>query len=390
MIRHKKKIVLLIIFLVPLTFILSQCLAPSNKPSDPRGDVYAGSASCESCHKNIYSSYLHTAHFMASQPANRHSIQGSFAKDSNEFIFNPHLKVVMEKRDSGYFQASYLDGKAQESQRFDIVFGGIKGQTYAYWLTNELFQLPISHINIAHGWVNSPGYDSTKVIFERDVNTRCINCHASYIKSAPPQIPGFYNAEGYDKKSLVLSIDCERCHGPAAAHVKFHTDNPDEKKAKYIIPFNSLTRQQKINMCAVCHSGIDNNMIKAAFDFKPGDSLNRYLKLKKSDQPLDYKKIDVHGNQTALLESSKCFINSKLVCATCHDTHVNDDTKLTLYAAKCMTCHNAQSHIQCKLTGQLGTSILANNCISCHMPAFPSKTIVAGGTGVLIHTHHIG
>jgi hypothetical protein len=90
-----------------------------------------------------------------------------------------------------------------------------------------------------------------------------------------------------------------------------------------------------------------------------------------------------------LLESSKCFIGSNLTCSTCHDTHVNDRDKVVLYAARCMTCHNKDTHNECKLTNQLSAAVLTNNCISCHMPAFSSKLIVAGQSGALIHTHHI-
>ncbi len=388
---YKKKIVRLAIILLPLSFILSQCFTNNSSiKDDPRGTNYAGSATCISCHKNIYKSYLHTAHFMASGPASDSTIRGSFAKDSNEFVFNPHLKVVMDKRDSGFYQTSFVNGKADQSHRFDISFGGVKGQSYAYWFTNELFQLPVSYECRVHKWINSPGYEPDRVVFERVVNTRCLDCHVSYIKSAKPELPGFYEGvEGYEKKSLIYSIDCERCHGPSAEHVKFHTDNPGEKKAKFIITFSSLTRDQKINMCAICHSGAGNRMLKPTFEFKPGDTLAKYMVVN-NKLPLDYKNIDVHGNQKALLASSKCFIKSNMDCSTCHDTHVKDRDMPTLYAGKCMTCHSSDSHIQCKLTGQLSSSMLINNCVSCHMPAFPSKTIVVGQAGAMVHTHHIG
>ncbi|MDB5134026.1 MAG: hypothetical protein JWP37_629 [Mucilaginibacter sp.] len=295
----------------------------------------------------------------------------------------------MDKRDSGFFQTSYENGKAQQSRPFDITFGGIKGQTYAYWFTNELFQLPISYnINI-HSWINSPGYDTNKIVFERGIGTKCLDCHASYIKQAPAALPGFNgNSEGFEKSSLVYSVDCERCHGPAAEHVKFHLDNPGEKKAKYIVTFKSLTRDQKINMCAICHSGANSHIPKPTFGFKPKDTITNYL-VPVSAEAIDYKHIDVHGNQRGLLESSKCFINSQMDCSSCHDTHVSDRTNLVLYAGRCMTCHNNDTHNICKLTNQLGADILKNNCISCHMPALPSKLIIAGDKGTPVHTHHI-
>ena len=388
----KKKVIrLAIILLLPLAFILSQCFKQHPAGTDPRGEDYAGSATCKSCHKNVYTSYLHTAHFMASRPSDDSTIQGSFTKGANEFVFNPHIKVVMDKHKNGFYQTSYIDSKKDQSQRFDISFGGVKGQSYAYWFTNEMFQLPISYEVSGHAWINSPGYSNDKAAFERVVSTRCLDCHVSSIKSAPAQVPGYYDAEGYDKKSLVYSVDCERCHGPAAEHVKFQTENPEEKKAKFIVTFKSLSRDQKINMCAVCHSGLDSRIIKPVFGFKPGDTLSNYMVSNSNGSPIDYKTIDVHGNQRALLGSSKCFISSNMDCSTCHNTHVNDRDKVNLYAARCQTCHsNTGNHVFCKLTGKLSTDMLTNNCISCHMPAFASKTIVTGNSGALVHTHHIG
>lgn len=373
------------IFIVPMVVLLAQCI-DYKKQKDSRGNAYAGSKTCATCHKSIYSSYLHTAHYLASQPATDSTIQGSFANGSNEFHFNPQMKVVMDKRDTGLYQTSYINGKPQQSQRFDIVFGGIKGQTYAYWFTNELFQLPISYVKNMHSWVNSPGYYANQVEFERPIGTKCLNCHASEIKGARPQVPGFNNNnEGFDKNSIIYGIDCERCHGPAAEHVKFHINHPEEKKARYIATFSSLTREEKINMCAICHSGANSKMLKAAFKFDPKDNI-KYIE---PVSELDYKHIDVHGNQRGLLVSSKCYISSNLDCSTCHDTHINDRSNLIGYTSRCMTCHNQSSHNFCKMDGQISMGILKKNCISCHMPELPSKVIIAGDSSTLIHTHHI-
>jgi hypothetical protein len=382
----KKKLFRLGIFVIPVIFLLSQCFN-LKKEKDTRGNLYAGSETCVSCHKNTYNSYLHTAHFMASQPANSNTVLGNFAKGSNEFHFGPNAKVVMDKRDSGFYQTSYVNGKAEQSHRFDISFGGIKGQTYAYWFTNELFQLPISYITNKHTWINSPGYAPDKIMFERGIGTQCLDCHASDIKRVPAEVPGFNgNFEGFEKSSLIYGVDCERCHGPAAAHVKFHIENPKETQPKYIATFKSLTRDQKINMCAICHSGLNSLTQRPTFDFKPRDTISKYLR----PVPVpDYTHIDVHGNQRGLLATSKCFINSNMDCSSCHDTHVNDRNNVVLYTARCMTCHSTDSHNICKLSGQISADMLKNNCISCHMPALPSKVIIAGNSSALIHTHHI-
>lgn len=36
----------------------------------------------------------------------------------------------MKKTDNGLFQNYYLNGKAKDRYRFDIVFGGVKGESY--------------------------------------------------------------------------------------------------------------------------------------------------------------------------------------------------------------------------------------------------------------------
>ncbi|MGZ3943426.1 MAG: multiheme c-type cytochrome [Mucilaginibacter sp.] len=377
------------VFAIPLIFVLVQCFNLTKK-EDPRGKEYVGSATCVSCHKDIYGSYLHTAHFIASAPADSNSIQGSFAKGSNEFIFNSRTSVVMDKRASGAYQITYKNGKSTQAERMAITFGGVKGQTYAYWFGNELFQLPISYVENVHKWVNSPGYDANEPDYERMITSQCLGCHMSYAKVEPGKLPIFSShPEGFDRNSVIYNIDCERCHGPASKHVKFQTENPDAKEAKYIATYKSLSREQKINMCAVCHSGANNIMIKPTFGFKPGDTLSNYMKIVPSNLSSNYKEIDVHGDQRGMLATSKCFVMSNMDCATCHNTHQSERNDTLLYATRCLTCHNAATSHPCKVSDQLSTGLLKNNCIACHMPASPSKLIVAGREGAMVHTHHI-
>ncbi|HVV54622.1 MAG TPA: multiheme c-type cytochrome [Mucilaginibacter sp.] len=377
------------IFFIPLIFVFSQCINLKKK-EDPRGSEYAGSATCIKCHKDVYDSYLHTAHFIASSPADSNSILGSFKSGSNQFIFSHHIKVAMEKRKSGYYQVTYADGKPTQAERFGVTFGGVKGQSFAYWYANELFQLPISYVTKAHTWINSPGYQSSEPDYERQITSRCLGCHMSYAQSEPGKLPIFsLHPEGFDRNSIIYNIDCERCHGPAAEHVKFQTENPEVKEAKYIRTYQSLTREQKISMCAVCHSGANNIMLKPTFGFKPGDTLSNYMKVVPSNLSANYENIDVHGDQRGMLATSRCYLMSNMDCATCHDTHRNERGDSLLYAQRCLNCHNAETAHQGKLSTQLSAAMIKSNCIACHMPAHPSKLIIAGQSGAMIHTHHI-
>jgi hypothetical protein len=386
----KKKLLLLPVFLFPLLVILSQCLSPKETVTDPRGEAYVGAKTCISCHKDIGSSYLHMAHFIASSSATRQSVHGSFLPGLNTVEYNDHTKVVMTKTDSGLYQTNYVNGKEVERARMDITTGGVKGETYLYWKENELFQLPVSFDNTKNHWIISPGYDTTMASFDRMINIRCLECHASFAKTEPGKAPTFDgNPIGFDKNSIIMSIDCERCHGGAKQHAQFQTENPAVKTAKYITRISTLSREQKVDLCGTCHSGTQTENARSIFDFKPGDKLTDFKKHASSAGPVDFAHLDVHGDQLDMLKTSKCYISSKMDCNTCHNTHQNERGNVVLFAQRCQSCHKAISHNECKLTGQLDAQVLQTKCISCHMPALPSKAIINEQQSVLIRTHHI-
>jgi hypothetical protein len=384
----KRYLVFLLLSLLPLSAILTQCLNPTEK-KDPRGEAYAGAATCVSCHKNINNNYLHTAHFEASIPVNESNIKGPFTA-GNTFVYNDHTKVVMTKTDSGFYQTSYVNGKNIQSARFDITFGGIKGESYLTWNGNQLLELPVSYDNSIKKWIISPGYDSTRITFDRAINTTCMECHASYAKSEPLNVASFDDrAEGFDKNALITGVDCERCHGPAKAHVDFHTKNPDVKKGMFLTSYKSMTRAQRIDLCGTCHSGSYPIVTKSIFSFKPGDTLSNYKRHSAFTPPADFTHIDVHGDQVDMLQTSKCYIASNMDCATCHNVHNNDHNNLIGFTRKCMNCHSTANHNFCKMEGKLSAAVLQSQCISCHMPALPSKLIVYADKSAMVRTHHI-
>ncbi|MDB5140343.1 MAG: hypothetical protein JWR12_2259 [Mucilaginibacter sp.] len=388
-----KTICFLIFLLVPLCALLTQCLNKDKK--DPRDEVYAGSDKCIKCHKNVYDSYIHTAHFQSSRPASVNTIHGSFSAGKNIVELNDHLKVMMEKRNAALYQVAYLNGKEVEAHRFDITFGGVKAETYLYWKGKQLFELPLSYFDTLHKWTNSPGYAGNRVDFNRPILRRCFECHSSYIKEIPQQNINLANRIiEYDKSSLIYGIDCERCHGPAANHVNFQTEYPNEKKARYITKFSALTRAQKLDACAVCHSGNKDVFQVSAFVFKMGDTLAKFKEPIFLSQNPNPATLDVHGNQSGLLASSKCFLMSNMDCTTCHNPHINQSANLVIYSQRCMKCHNEANHNFCKMAPKLG-ALIKNNCIDCHMPLKPSAVISVASVGrknevpYLVRTHRI-
>ena len=385
---------LALIFLLPLAFVFSQCTQTTKKSADARGAAYAGSAACLKCHKDVAQNYFHSAHYLTSRFAVQATIHGSFKPDSNTVVFNDSIKVVMEKHTDGLYQSEYFHGKLKQRHRFDITFGSNRGETFFYRKGNKIYQLPISYYLSLHQWANSPAYSADSPEFVRVIGRRCFECHSSYIKNLPAESGTTDTTNRFDGKSMILGIDCERCHGPGADHVNFQTENPAEKKPKYITRMSTLSRQQRIDFCSQCHGGNTKIMTKSIFDFKPGDTLANFNSGEPFHAYRDPSRIDVHGNQVKLLSSSKCFFNSKIECTTCHSVHDNAVKTVQSYSQHCTGCHSEANHNFCKMAAQIGPAI-NSNCIDCHMPVQTSHAIIinSGSTKVnppfLARTHLI-
>ncbi len=352
------------------------------------GKAFAGSESCKNCHRGIFESHRHTSHYLTSAPATPKNVLGSFEDGKNIFYLNSFLKIGMFKTVDAMIQVGFEEDQEVVRKPIDIVIGsGRKGQTYLYWQDNRLFQLPVSYYTPLGNWCSSPGYPDNQILFNREISIRCLECHGTYFKSV--KIEG---RDEYDKNQMIFGVDCERCHGPGADHVKFQSENPNVKQARFIINPASLNRQQKLDNCALCHSGLRENK-SPSFSFIVGDKLENYSK---PDYDVDSSaNLDVHGNQYGLLTSSKCFrMSSVMDCSSCHNTHVNEND-VSVFSMKCMVCHQPSGPAYCKLKDSAGFS-LVNNCIDCHMPALPSQKILmhvnshSSTTHDLVRTHLIG
>ncbi len=349
---------------------------------------FAGSASCAGCHKDIYQHHLKTAHYLTSRPASKKYIRGSFTTGKNKFLFNDGVEIAMEKRDSSFYQVRYVNGVENLARRFDIVFGsGKKGQSYLNWYHNKLFQLPVTYFTATDQWTNSPGFPD-KAVYNRLITSRCMECHTTYAyKISDAQT----EPEEFDHNKIVYGVDCEKCHGAAAEHVRFQTEHPKETKAEYIVNPARLSRQQNIDMCALCHGG-RLTKTKPSFEFGPGDTLSKYFTIDTIAK--DANDIDVHGNQYGLLAASNCFKSSAMKCSTCHNAHENETGNLALFSQRCMNCHNTEHGKICKLTARIGVSI-TQNCIDCHMPEQSSRAIsvllqgATSPTPAMMRSHYI-
>lgn len=381
------KVIIILIVLVSFVVCFITCTSQNGSDNDVRGSAYAGSAACVKCHKDIIEDYAHTGHFKTSSKTDFEAIKKIITAINDTVHFPGNQFVLLEVADDKASQCYFLNGNIDEQENMDISFGsGEKAMTFGYWKDDKLFQLPLTYLSELKRWTNSPGFTENYPSFSRQIIGRCMECHSSYalVQTHVGQRIGQQSEEKIYPRTIVYGIDCERCHGPAAQHVAFQTEHPEEKTAKFITRIGSLSRQQQIGLCATCHSG-DPAKLKSIFAFLPGDTLSNYYLY----YPGAATNPDAHGMQLQSLMQSQCYIQSNnLTCMSCHDPHKNESNMQSVFIQRCMSCHQNSNHATTMLTAK-------NNCITCHMPLMASKSLNFNNSAdrnniaYKLHTHRI-
>jgi hypothetical protein len=326
-----------------------------------------GDNACRACHQSEFESYLTTRHHLDSALPSATTIHGHFdvGRDTMASL-DPSVSFRMTTKAGAFFETSF-DGtpghQKAHSEKMDIVIGsGRKGQTYLYWRGDHLFELPVSYWTSLDRWVNSPGYVDGTADFGRAITPRCMECHATFIQDLGGSAKAGFH---YSKEQLAPGISCERCHGAGADHVRMRSATGGAVAAAKMAPVG-FERDRQVEICAQCHGGIGQNLTPA-FSFKPGEELAPHISLEAN--PL--ARVDVHGNQVALLEKSRCFQSSaSMACSTCHNSH-EPEREAASYSDKCLTCHQASA---CPTFSKMPAPAVTN-CIDCHMPLQESNTL---------------
>src|SRR3989454_4341339 len=146
----------------------------------------------------------------------------------------------------------------------------------------------------------------------------------------------------------------------------YQTSHPMETSGRYILNPARFSRDRKVDNCALCHAGERDPKVPP-FSYRPGDKLDDYF----APPANAAATADVHGNQVALLQRSKCFRSSPgMSCSTCHDVH-RPQRDVTAFVEKCLACHETSQHPRATEIGER----LTTACIDCHMPNRRSKAI---------------
>lgn len=200
-----------------------------------------------------------------------------------------------------------------------------------------LIELPVSWYAESKGYAMSPGYDRPDHFdMRREISPACLFCHAAYPKAGEPQ---------------PRSIDCERCHGSPAEHLR-------KPQRGTILNPARLAAKSQLEVCLQCHletasQGIPDSFRQPkrdTFSFKPGEPLSAYkLYFDRADDAEPRLEVNHAGYR---MLHSKCFTQSggRMTCTTCHDPHTAKARNT------CGSCHATQHEKA------------STDCTSCHMP----------------------
>jgi tetratricopeptide (TPR) repeat protein len=325
---------------------------------------------CATCHRDIAESYAGTGMGRAFYKPAAVNMVEDFAKSPNHYYHAlSGTYYSMAVRNGEYFQRRWqlgVDGKEinVEELKIDYVMGsGNHARSYLHKTERGmLIELPLGWYPDGPGWGMVPGSGTEHPQTRRFISYKCMFCHNGY-----PAIPAGNEAPASEPVfvgELPEGIDCQRCHGPGAEHMR------TSGRAAIVNPAR-LSPDRRMEVCFQCHlettSGripaVLQNFDRGTFSFIPGQRL--------ADFAISFDHAPNSGHQGKFeavssvyrLRQSRCFLESagKLECATCHDPHriPRGQEAVRYYSSVCQKCHS----------GAHPTEIASKaDCVSCHMP----------------------
>lgn len=334
---------------------------------DPRS-AYAGSQSCQPCHRSQWDSWSGTGMAQMLRKIEPEAVLGDFSKlAAFGGQSNALAKGIIE--DGKYFIDLRRESGLWDRFRLDYTIGSKWQQAYATrTANNELHVLPLQYNNLKGEWINywsmidPPGSARTDLgNFHRmrdltSYRQNCAPCHTSQFEG---------------KEFLEPGVNCEMCHGPSAAHVK---GGPSRSS------FKKMDHRGYVEVCAQCHA---QSAIRSPQGFPPRYQRRPYAEFSRKAFYRDGR----FRETTFIVESferSACFKKGEAHCGHCHDPHpANPGTNRTSLKHEagsnrmCLQCHSekysAVGHTR-------HSSAEATLCVNCHMPKIMNSLLFAART----------
>jgi predicted CXXCH cytochrome family protein len=365
-------------------------------PSEEAGYIAPGI--CAGCHREIAKTYGQTgmARSFSLLSSSVNLVEGTYYHKPSDSYF------TMLRRDGKYYQRRYqmdFAGKpvnVMEKQVDFIMGSGNHARAYLHRTARgTLTELPLGWYAEKGGyWAMNPGYDRPDHDgFRRPISYDCMFCHNGY-----PKIPEGHDqpfAEPVYMAPLPEGIDCQRCHGPGAKHVRVAKTagaTLKDLRASIVNP-SRLSAQLQMEACMVCHLETTSfplpNAIqryeRGPFSYKPGEPMSAFiLNFDHAPGTGHDDKFEI-VNAAYRLRRSACFLKSsgQLLCTTCHNPHEvpRGEEAARHYTAVCRQCHAATFDRQV----EAGRHTRSVDCVGCHMPKRRTEDVVH----VVVTDHYI-
>jgi Tfp pilus assembly protein PilF len=341
----------------------------------------ADSQACAGCHRKIWESYAQTGMARSFHRLAPERLTEDTVRKDTYFHAPSESYFTMLARDGRYYQRRHqLDAAGKPvnvmEARADYVMGsGNHARAYLHRTqSGRLTELPLGWYAEKGGyWAMNPGYDRPDHDgFRRPISYDCMFCHNAY-----PKIPAGNEqpfAEAIYQGELPEGIDCQRCHGDGARHIRLAgTGAKREEIRKAIVHPGRLRPERQMEICMACHLETTSFPLPNAlqrydrgpFSFRPGEPLADFL-LNFDHAPGQQRedKFEIAGAAYRLRKSA-CFLKSaeKMTCTTCHNPHRVQTVRE--YNETCRSCHTHGEHVKAQTA-----------CTNCHMPKRRTEDVI--------------
>ena len=354
---------------------------------------YVGQNACYDCHAEITTNHRQTA---MGKSFFKLTMGNIVEELDSQYYHEPSDRYYeVTNRDNEFFIKRYLlDDNGERfgefEQRIDYVFGsGNNSRGYVYLNTaGEMFQMPIAWYSLEKKWGMAPGFDATQHDdFSRPITRNCMFCHNAY-----PDVPTGSDHYGQPNRfptDLPQGIDCGRCHGPGAEHVRVTSDQSStlSQMRDSIINPAKLDSKLQLDVCLQCHLEVTSKQTsivgrfgKPSYAFEPGEPVYEYMVHfdHGTEQQTD-SRFQIGSAAYRLLEST-CFksSNGQMTCSSCHDphSHVSESERASFYRPQCFKCHEIDACSKVMSPNHNDPRVDANDCIACHMPQRRAQDVV--------------
>ncbi|SEG67165.1 Flp pilus assembly protein TadD, contains TPR repeats [Bryocella elongata] len=367
---------------------------PSSTPTT--ASAYADPQSCVRCHRDETAGYNETGMAHAFYAPTAATTIAAPAQTRTYFHPASSTSFSLTAHDGRFFQRRWqkgFDGRDDNVEELSIDYVMGSGNHARTFLHREqdgtLIELPLawySQNGSQQGgeFAMNPGFDNATPMTRRVIAYECMFCHNGY-----PAIPDPTHRDLSAKPvytSLPMGIDCQRCHGPGAAHVQAASARkPDTAKihATILNPAH-LSNERQMQVCEQCHLETTSTLLpdrirrydQHPFGYDPNQPLstfNAYFTRDPAHGPTNNVEI---VNAAYRLRQSKCYLATRgaLTCELCHNPHdLHKGPQSTqFYANICLNCH-ATKLKQLVATKQHTDS---QQCTSCHMPQRRTEDVI--------------